>query len=418
MDWSYGWGENPIFGALEDAAERGVRVRIILNGAYLDEDIQSVVDRMNEEWNFTEGWDTSAIVMSADEDSVTKLHNKGALVDGEQVLISSINWGDSALVRNREMGLLLNSTAIASIYEASWWEDWNRVDNTTDSDQDGLLDIWEVEHGLNRAQRSVVGDALSDESMLDGDDDGLSNFAEQLHGGDPNKADTDDDCIPDGLEVAWAQSTALDMSVEDVSPFDALNSADADGNGVNESDELGCDLGGVVVVPDDNTTSQSDDDDDDGVLNANDECPETNAGVATDDKGCSSAQRAALVQDSTENNAGETAESFFFILMIVALALSGGAFVILRKMRAEAEGVKDSITESDFVEFTATPSEPTWQTPVLDASGPIVTPDMLARVPGWTADMVGEYLKQGWTMDQLATYYQEQVAQHTTPEQH
>jgi outer membrane receptor protein involved in Fe transport len=87
-------------------------------------------------------------------------------------------------------------------------------------------------------------------------------------------------------------------------------------------------------------------------------------------------------------------------------------------MRTEAEGVKDSITESDFVEFTATPSEPTWQTPVLDASGPIVTPDMLARVPGWTADMVGEYLKQGWTMDQLATYYQEQVAQHTTPEQH
>jgi len=418
MDWSYGWGENPIVSALEDAAERGVRVRLILNGAYLDEDIQSVVDRMNEEWNFTEGYDTSAIVMSADENSVTKLHNKGALVDGEQVLISSINWGDSALVRNREMGVLLNSQAIASVYEASWWDDWNRVDNTTDSDQDGLLDIWEVEHGLNRAQRSVIGDALSDESMLDGDDDGLSNFAEQLHGGDPNKADTDEDCIPDGLEVAWAQSTALDMSVEDVSPFDALNSADADGNGVNESDELGCDLGGVVVVPEDNNTTQSVDDDGDGVLNVNDECPETDAGVATDDKGCSSAQRAALVQDSTENNAGETAESFFFILMIVALALSGGAFVILRKMRAEAEGVKDSITESDFVEFTATPSEPTWQTPVLDASGPIVTPEMLARVPGWTADMVGEYLKQGWTMDQLANYYQEQVAQHAPPEQH
>ena len=43
---------------------------------------------------------------------------------------------------------------------------------------------------------------------------------------------------------------------------------------------------------------------------------------------------------------------------------------------------------------------------------------MLARVPGWTADMVAEYLKQGWTMDQLANYYQEQVAKHTTPEQH
>ena len=187
---------------------------------------------------------------------------------------------------------------------------------------------------------------------------------------------------------------------------------------MNESDELGCDLGGVVETPDDNTTSPSEDDDGDGVLNTNDDCPDTEAGVATDDKGCSSQQRAALVQDSTDNTAGETAESFFFILMIVALALSGGAFLILRKMRSEAEDVKDSITESDFVEFTATPSEPTWQAPVLDASAPIVTPDMLARVPGWTADMVAEYLKQGWTMDQLANYYQEQVAQHTSPEQH
>ena len=254
-----------------------------------------MVDRMNEDWNFTEGYDTAAIVMSADETSVTKLHNKGAIVDGGHVLISSINWGDSALVRNREMGLLLSSESVASVFETSWWEDWHRVDNTTDSDQDGLLDIWEVEHGLNRAQRSVVGDGLSDESMLDGDDDGLSNYAEQLHGGDPNNADTDADCIPDGLEVAWAQSTALDMSVDDVSPFDALNSADADGNGVNESDELGCDLGGVVETPDDNTTSPSEDDDGDGVLNTHDNCPDTDAGVATDDKGCSSQQRLSLI---------------------------------------------------------------------------------------------------------------------------
>jgi hypothetical protein len=38
---------------------------------------------------------------------------------------------------------------------------------------------------------------------------------------------------------------------------------------------------------------------------------------------------------------------------------------------------------------------------------------MLAQVPGWTAEMVEEYLKQGWTFDQLLTYYQEQVAQHS-----
>ena len=44
------------------------------------------------------GYDTSAIVMSSDDD-VTKLHNKGIIVDGEHVLVSSINWGDSALAQ-------------------------------------------------------------------------------------------------------------------------------------------------------------------------------------------------------------------------------------------------------------------------------------------------------------------------------
>ncbi len=418
LDWSYGWGENPIVKALEDAAERGVRMRLILNGAYLDEDIQHVVDQMNEEWNFTNRYDTAAIVMSSDE-QVTKLHNKGAVIDGEHVLVSSINWGDSALVRNREMGVLLSSTAVAEPYITSWWDDWNRLDNTTDSDQDRLLDAWEVQQGLNRTMRSVVGDALSDESMLDPDGDGLSNFAEQLHGGNPHVADTDGDCIPDGVEVAWAQSTALDASVEDVLPLDALTKADADGDGVDESEALGCDLGGVEVPEENNTGTVTTDDDGDGVKNDGDECPNTAAGAATDDKGCSSAQRAALVEDSSENTAGEAAQSFFLIVMILALALSGGAYLILQRMRKDGDGHKANLTEQAFAESAVAPVQTaTWQAPVLDASTPTVTPEMLARVPGWTTEMVTQYLLQGWTMDQLATYYQEQVAQHGQAEQH
>ena len=413
MDWSYGWGENPIVSALEDAAERGIRLRLILNGAYLDEDIQSVVDKMNEDWNFTLGYDTAAIVMSSD-DMVSKLHNKGAIIDGESVLVSSINWGDSALVRNREMGVLVTNEAFADVFVASWYEDWDRVDNITDSDQDRLLDAWEIEHGLHRHRRSVAGN-VADESMLDNDEDGLSNFAEQLHGGDPMNADTDNDCIPDSLEVAWAQATTLDPSVVDINPRDALLLADADGDGVNEADALGCDLGGVVNVPD--TTpevNESADDDNDSILNGVDACPDTAQGAATDDKGCSSAQRAALVDQNVEGTSGEAGEAFFLSLMVGALILSGGAYVILRKLREEAEEVKDSLTEANFVEFTApvAAAAEEWQQPVLNASGPHLTPEMMERVPGWTEDMVKQYLLQGWTMDQLAIYYQEQVAQH------
>ncbi|MED5319414.1 MAG: phospholipase D-like domain-containing protein, partial [Candidatus Thermoplasmatota archaeon] len=418
-DWSWGWGDNPMLEALENAAQRGVRLQLIINGAFLDEDIQSAVDLFNEQWNYTQGYDTSAVVMSADEE-VTKLHNKGVIVDGEHVLVSSINWGDSALVRNREMGLLISSEDVASVYTASWYEDWNRLDNTTDTDQDRLLDAWEVEHGLNRTQRSVIGDANIDESRVDNDQDGLTNYAEQLHGGDPNNADTDGDCINDGLEVAWAQATALNSELTDVSTTSALTLWDADGDGQDDHEVLGCDLAGVDIEPvEEDDTPTSTDDDNDGVLNENDDCPDTPSGVATDASGCSSQQRTNLVEDSTENTAGDSAQSFFLTLMILALVLSGGAYVVLRNMRAEAEEVKDAISEAAFADIATAPvASEGWQQPVLNATSSGITPEMLAQVPGWTAEVIEQYMAQGWTFEQLVTYYKEQVLQHTQQEQH
>ena len=53
-----------------------MRLRLILNGAYLDEDIQSG-GLLNEEWFLTKGYDTSAIVMSSD-DQVTKPTTKAS----------------------------------------------------------------------------------------------------------------------------------------------------------------------------------------------------------------------------------------------------------------------------------------------------------------------------------------------------
>ena len=105
--------------------------------------------------------------------------------------------------------------------------------------------------------RSVAGDPLSDESMLDADQDGLTNFAEQLHGGDPNLADTDGDCITDDLEVAWAQASALNSSMDDIEPNAALTLWDADQDGTNDSEVLGCDLAGVDIQPVDNNGRRS-----------------------------------------------------------------------------------------------------------------------------------------------------------------
>jgi hypothetical protein len=67
-----------------------------------------------------------------------------------------------------------------------------------DLDGDGILDPWEIQHGLN------VFDAM--DSAQDADGDGVSNQAENALGLDPNDPDADGDGVRDGLEVRLSRS--------------------------------------------------------------------------------------------------------------------------------------------------------------------------------------------------------------------
>ena len=234
LDWYWGFGDNPIIEAIYQAAQRGVQVRLLLNGFYadIDDEIRDAVNLFNTNWNATEGLDVTARLM-AWSDTITKLHNKGAIIDGESVLIGSMNWGSSAALRNREMGVLIHGQELASEYLQSFDEDWSRLDTTTDSDGDLLPDMWEIQYGLNRHSAAILGTALSEQS-LDLDEDGLNNLNEYLWGGDPNDNDTDDDCILDGEEAEFAQSLGR-------SPVVAMNSNDVDDNGIPDGIQFGCD---------------------------------------------------------------------------------------------------------------------------------------------------------------------------------
>jgi hypothetical protein len=64
---------------------------------------------------------------------------------------------------------------------------------SADGDGDGMLDVWEVSHGLN------INDPA--DAALDNDGDGLSNLEEFNNSADPNDVDTDNDWIRDSFEV-------------------------------------------------------------------------------------------------------------------------------------------------------------------------------------------------------------------------
>jgi len=91
-------------------------------------------------------------------------------------------------------------------------------DASTDSDSDGIPDIWEMDHGLDR---------LLDDAKLDPDSDTISNLDEYLHGTDPKNLDTDGDGLPDDWEIMFG-----------FDPVTADNSSgDPDNDGITNIDE-------------------------------------------------------------------------------------------------------------------------------------------------------------------------------------
>jgi hypothetical protein len=106
-------------------------------------------------------------------------------------------------------------------------------------------------------------------------------------------------------------------------------------------------------------------------------------------------------------------------LMISAGLLLVGAFLILNRINKNVEERKDLVTLNSFddVELSEPIQTSEWAMPVLDGSNPqpvilAITQADLQRFPGWDETMISSYLDQGWTIEQLDEYYQQQVSQH------
>ncbi|MFK8001570.1 MAG: OmpA family protein [Polyangiales bacterium] len=129
---------------------------------------------------------------------------------------------------------------------------------------------------------------------LDSDGDGLSNEREiNEHGTDPNRADTDADGLPDGIEVNH-ETNATNPDTDGDGLVDGREDANANGSvddGETDPRTEDTDGGGVSdgyeVQNGTNALSRADDDQDlDTVLNDRDQCPGTAEGTEVDERGC------------------------------------------------------------------------------------------------------------------------------------
>ena len=123
------WGDrpNPFLEAAFAAAHRGVSVRILMDGSgWSEEDETTSNELLSATLNDRarrEGVDLEVRVLPP-TGPVERVHNKGAVVDGEVALFSSMNWARGSATENREMGVLIEDAAVASRLEETFLQDW------------------------------------------------------------------------------------------------------------------------------------------------------------------------------------------------------------------------------------------------------------------------------------------------------
>lgn len=102
--------------AIIAAKERGVTVRVISEEAY-DWDLVAEEFALH---NIPIVWQ--------DTRWFTANHNKGIIIDGRIVLISSINYSDGSISENREAGVIIENENVAKWYQEVYDFDWQMAD--------------------------------------------------------------------------------------------------------------------------------------------------------------------------------------------------------------------------------------------------------------------------------------------------
>lgn len=98
-------------------------MRLLLSRAwYAVEENQAVADRL-ERWA-TEAGASLSVRLARPRDRFGKIHAKGVVVDGETVLVGSLNWNDHSARENREVVVALAGQGPAGYFGRVFADDW------------------------------------------------------------------------------------------------------------------------------------------------------------------------------------------------------------------------------------------------------------------------------------------------------
>ncbi len=124
----------PLVDAALAAAERGVKVRLLLSSQwYAVENNEQLKEKLTTK---ADEDDLPVEVRLAEPgEAFEKIHAKGVVIDGEQAFVGSINWNNNSLRNNREVGLMLHGEEVGEYYQTVFEHDWERrTDDGVDED--------------------------------------------------------------------------------------------------------------------------------------------------------------------------------------------------------------------------------------------------------------------------------------------
>jgi len=145
--------------------------------------------------------------------------------------------------------------------------------------------------------------------------------------------------------------------------------------------------------------------DGDGIPDDEDECPNTPPETATDTQGCSNEQNKEQSSDDSQGSNDSSGLNFMIILIVIGTIICGGAlFVLLRNPTPQVDVLEGIDDDSKSYEM-----------PVLDGTNEVENQggiDM-SKFPGWDTSQVERYLESGWTEEQLSEWYQQQIEENS-----